>query len=86
MIRSNKNTHNNKIQSANCIYAINCVSLIGEKICEKSHVIEFIEEKEKNISIKIISKIFTAEFMDTLKHIAPDKAIIDNIKLIYNSF
>ena len=86
VILSNKNTHNNKIQTANCIYAINCVSLIGEKICEKNQVIEFIEEKEKNISIKIISKIFTAEFMDTLKHIAQDKAIIDNIKLIYNSF
>ena len=53
---------------------------------DNGKVLEYIQEKEKNISITIISKIFTTEFIDTLKHIAKDKAFIENIKQIYNSF
>ena len=34
----------------------------------------------------MISKIFTAEFIDTLRYIAQDQATIDNIKQIYNAF
>lgn len=43
-------------------------------------------KKEKNISIKIISTIFTNEFTETLRYIAKDKSIFENIKQIYSAF
>ena len=83
---STKNSHSQKIDNGICSIPINCVSIIGEKLIDNYKVLEYIQEKEKNISITIISKIFTTEFINTLKHIAKDKAFIENIKQIYNSF
>ena len=86
IILSNKNTLNPKLSSSLFVMPVNCVSLYGTKLADTQKVLEYIQEKEKNVSIKIISKIFTAEFIDTLRYIAQDQATIDNIKQIYNAF
>ena len=86
IILSNKNTHIADINNNKLIIGINCVSLIGVKFVNQIKVLDYIGEKEKNISIKIISTIFTSEFIETLRYIAQDKSIFQNIKQIYNAF
>lgn len=86
IVLGNKNTIVPKVNCGMFVLPINSVSLIGTKIADTQKVLEYIQEKEKNVSIKIISKIFTAEFIDTLRFIAKDKSTIDNIKQIYNAF
>ena len=86
IVLSNKNTHISDINLNKMIIGINCVSLVGSKFVNQMKVLDFIGEKEKNISIKIISTIFTAEFTETLRYIAEDNSIFENIKQIYNAF
>ena len=86
VILSNKNTHINDINNNKFLIGLNCVSLIGVKLVNQIKVLDFIGEKEKNVSIKIISTIFTSEFIETLRYIAQDKSIFENIKQIYNAF
>ena len=86
IVLGNKNSIVPKVNCGMFVLPINSVSLIGTKIVDTQKVLEYIQEKEKNVSIKIISKIFTAEFIDTLRFIAQDKSTIDNIKQIYNAF
>ena len=86
IILSNKTTHINDINQNKVLIPINCVSLVGVKLVNQIKVLDYIAEREKNISIKIISTIFTSEFIETLRYIAQDKSIFENIKQIYNAF
>ena len=86
IVLSNKYTHISDINNNKLLIGINCVSLVGAKLVNQIKVLDFIGEKEKNISIKIISTIFTGEFIETLRYIAQDKSIFENIKQIYNAF
>ena len=86
IVLSNKNSHVSDININKILIGINCVSLVGAKFVNQMKVLDFIGEKEKNISIKIISTIFTSEFIETLRYIAQDKSIFENIKQIYNAF
>ena len=86
VLLSNKTTHTSDINNNKFLIGINCVSLIGVKCVNQIKVLDYIGEKEKNISIKIISTIFTNEFTETLRYIAKDKSIFENIKQIYNAF
>ena len=86
IILANKNTYAKDINNTKVVIGINCVSLIGVKFVNQIKVLDYIGEKEKNVSIKIISNIFTNEFTETLRYIAKDKSIFENIKQIYNVF
>ena len=83
---SNKNTHVIDINLNKLLIGINCISLTGVKFTNTDKVMEYIAETGKNISIKLISMIFTSEFIETLRHIAQDKSIFENIKQIYDAF
>ena len=86
LILSNKNTHIADINNNKLLIGINCISLKGVKLADTNQVIEYISEIGKNISIKLISMIFTSEFIETLRYIAQDKSIFENIKQIYDAF
>ena len=86
VILSNKNTHTPDLNLNKLLIGINCISLTGVKFTNTDKVMEYISETGKNISIKLISMIFTSEFIETLRHIAQDKSIFENIKQIYDAF
>ena len=86
IVLSNKTTHIADISSNKLLIGLNCVSLTGVKFVNQTKVLDYIGEKEKNVSIKIISTIFTGEFIETLRYIAQDKSIFEDIKQIYNAF
>ena len=86
IILSNKNSHIADINLNKLLIGINCISLTGVKYADTNKVIEYISEISKNISINIISMIFSGEFTETLRHISKDKSIFENIKQIYDSF
>ena len=86
LILSNKNTHIPDININKLLIGINCISLKGVKFTDTNKVIEYISEIGKTISIKLISMIFTGEFNETLRYIAQDKSIFENIKQIYDAF
>lgn len=85
IVVANENSFKAKTNSMQSV-CLNHVSIFGTKIAEMGRVIEYIQEEEKNVSIKIISKIFTAEFIDTLKYFAKDTSLIENIKEIYDAY
>ncbi len=85
IITANENSYQNKTNNTISV-CLNHVSLFGTKIADMQKVIEFIQEEEKNVSIKIISKIFTAEFIETLKYFSKDSTLINNIKEIYDAY
>jgi len=82
IILSNKNTHVSDLNINKLLIGINCISLTGVKLTDTNKVIEYISDIGKNISIKLISMIFTSEFIETLRYIAQDKSIFENIKKI----
>jgi len=85
IITANENSYQNKTNNMISL-CLNHVSINGTKIADMNRVIEFIQEEEKNVSIKIISKIFTAEFIDTMKYFAKDTTLVENIKEIYDAY
>ena len=86
VILSNKNTHISDINLNKLLLGINCISITGVKFTNTDSVIEYISDMGKDICIKLISMIFTSEFIETLRHIAQDKSIFENIKQIYDAF
>lgn len=86
LLTSNENTHTEKIHDSKACLALSFVSIFGMRMVESSRVVEFIHDMEKSISIKIISKIFTSEFIETLQFLAKDSSTIEYIKEIYNAF
>ena len=86
ILSSNENTHNSKFSENKNVIAISFVSMMGVKLVETEAALSFIQDIEKDISIKIISKLFTSEFIETLKSFAENSDIIENIKQIYNAF
>ena len=83
---SNKVTHIADINNNKLFFGINCISLMGLKNVDNNKVQEYINDNIKNVSVKIISTIFSPEFIGTLQNIAKDDSTFENIKLIYNAF
>ena len=68
LLLSNKNTHISDINNNKLLIGINCISLTGFKFTDTNKVIEYISDINKNVSIKLISMIFTSEFIETLRY------------------
>ena len=86
VLLTHKYSHTPKVNGSIFVAGINFLSLYGVKPANTQRVLEYLQEKEKNVSIKIISKIITNEFIDTSKFIAQDEETISNIKKIYETF